>query len=174
MLRKQEPLTFEERLEKAFPGSEWVKETGTGSGPAEQDAALAGDHKVIHSVAVIGGAKFDEASLVTWLRTLPRDVILVSLAPRFTKDGEPFKGEFGTELLRLASEIGIRVDFVQKGEKSEGIYRDGAALSRVFRATSGDVILVGTGGMIQKTQAFEKDWAIRTATLGDRQLITIA
>lgn len=173
LLQPQAQLTFEERLEKTFPGSEWVD-------PIEvADAVEKAEGSTVEvrpsAIAVIGGAKFDEASLVTWLRTLPRDVILVTTAPRFTKSGAAHTGDFGGKLLPVTNELGLRVDFVDRKEHQYGTYAEAVQLREVLRVTGGDVVLVGTGGAQKSVKAIANgDWAIAKATLGDRQVVEIA
>ena len=176
LLRPQERLTFEQRLEKAFPGSEWIS---TQSGPTEgqqidPNSDPGGIVAPVGAIAVIGGAKFDEASLVNWLRTLPRDVILVTTAPRLTKSGDPHAADFAGKLLPLTKELGLRVDFVPRREHQYGTYAEAVQLREIIRVTSGDVVLVGTGGKQNDIKAIANgDWAIAKATLGGRELLEV-
>lgn len=173
LLKPQQTLPFEQRLMKAFPGSEWIECAVTPSdclpaapGPAPPTGAAA--------LAVIGGANFDEASLLTWLRTLPRDVILVTTAPRVNKDGTPHAGDFAGKLVPLTTELGLRVDFVERKEHQYGTYAESVQLREVLRVTSGDVVLVGSGGKQKEIKALAtRDWAMAKAVLGDREVIEV-
>jgi hypothetical protein len=156
---QEKPAPFETRLQKAFPGSYWVEDA-----PSEAPS---------RAIAVIGGAKFDEAELVKWLRALPRDTILVTTAPRFKKDGEPYAGDFGGALQILASAHQIRVDFVEQRE-AYGTYAKAVQLGTILQDTGGDVVAVGPGGDPKYVRGIASgDWAIRKAKLGDRQVVDI-
>lgn len=176
LLKPQPMLSFEERLERAFPGSEWV-DSEAEENPLPKPVSSTGVRLRDESsaIAVIGGAKFDEASLVNWLRSLPRDSILVTTQPRFTQSGDPHRGDFGGKLLPHTTEIGLRVDFVARKEHQYGTYADAVQLREVIRVTSGDVFLVGAGGAQDQIKALANgDWAMAKAILGDRELVEIA
>lgn len=170
LLKQQESLSFEQRLQRAFPGSEWVEEAPISEGipPALTPPAVGPT-----AIAVIGGAKFDEASLVTWLRTLPRDSLLITLTPRFRQDGEPYANSFEGNLIKHARELGIRVDTVPLHEDLYGTYAKGAQIGEAIRL-SGQIVLVGNGGNQDRVRAIAAgDWAVAKATIGGRPIIEI-
>lgn len=142
LLKKQQPITFEERLLLAFPGSEWAHThddhiDGRNPGP---DSSHPG------SIGVIGGAKFDEASLVTWLRSLPRDVILVTGNGRGSE----------AKVRELAEELGLRVDVPELRKDLFGTKAMDCQVEQVINASS-PLVLIGTGGRVTKA----KDWLKR-------------
>lgn len=177
LLKPQAPLSFEERLQKAFPGSEWVVEDVITPAPAPEDVAEEQAALTVQAsaIAVIGGANFDEASLVAWLRTLPRDTHLVCRAGRFTKDGEPYANSCEGHLIKHAKELKLRIDTVELRKDLWCEYAERVQIGDVLRVTGGDVYLIGGGGGPKAVQAIDKgDWAIRKATLGDRAVVEVA
>ncbi len=176
LLKPQERIAFEERLFRAFPGSEWITHPEvdalpTGTGDPSTSASLA----LTSAIGVIGGAKFDEAELIKWLRSLPGDSLLVTTSPRLKKDGDPYKGDFGGELSKRALEFGIRVDFVSQREASYGTYAKRVQLGTVIAATSGPVVLVGKGGDPDSIRSIAAgDWAMAKAILQGREVVEIA
>jgi len=174
MLNRPAP-TFEDRLFRAFPGSEWIF---TQSDPQEGQQLDPTQHPGIlptSAIAVIGGANFDEASLVTWLRALPRDVILVTAQPRLTKDGVYHAADFGGKLATLAAPLGLRVDFVAKKEDRYGTYAQTVQYGEILRVTGGDVVVVGSGaGPKWVKDLAGGDWAMAKAVLNGRELKEVA
>lgn len=182
LLRPQEAVSFEQRLFNAFPGSEWIfTQSGPSAGQQIDPDSVPGDPVPTSTsgpssaIGVIGGAKFDEAELVTWLRTLPRDALLICCEPRFTKDGEPHSTSFEAHLITIAREHGVRVDVPSVridlyGDKAKEIQ-----LWDVVRLTGGDIVSFGANGKLKRLQAVIKgDWAKRKATLGDRNVVEVA
>jgi hypothetical protein len=147
------PLTFEERLARAFRGSEWVPNLEPDVGPSPPLEADVGPAPAAPpAVAVIGGAKFDRESLRAWIASLPRDTLLITGEGRFRKDGSAMDAEATVRL--MGTDLGVRVDVV---ELREDLYRNKAVdaqIERICTLTAGDIILVGTGGRPNKA----RDW----------------
>jgi hypothetical protein len=126
------------------------------------------------AIAVVGGAKFDEASLVSWLRTLPRDAVIVCCAGRFTKEGEPYANSCEAHLIKHARQLELRVDVV---DERKDLYLDRAKdvqLLEVLRVTSGDIFMVGEGSRPKQLRAIrDGDWAMSKATLNGRELVEV-
>jgi len=147
LLKKQQPISFEERLQRAFPGSEWVVSSDSDYAPA----SIAGQNpstetEVRPALGVIGGAKFDEASLHNWLRSLPRDTVLVT--------GNGRGAEAKTR--ELAGELGLRVDVPELKKDMYGTKAMDCQVEAIMCAC-GPYVLVGRGGRVTKA----RDWLKR-------------
>lgn len=194
LTRTREP--WEERLHKAFPGSEWVppkepeRQIGPDSShpgivtqgpdngtpgfiaeenPLQKPVSLTGVRLRGESsaVGVIGGGSFDEAKLASWLRTLPPDTILVSIEGLFKEDGEPYSNSFEAKFIQLARELGVRVDIVGKNKDLYASRAGDVAICDVIRA-SGEIMLIGKSAKVKFVRDIQKDWARTKATLGGR------
>lgn len=146
------PLDFATRLQRAFRGSEWVAslrppsastapaslELGSEPGPLPAGGTGA--------VAVIGAQKFDLQELERWMRSLPRDTLLV------TGDGR------GAEqrVRELGSELGIRVDVPELRPDWFGPKARDCQVEQILAATSGDVVVVGKGSRTSLVERWHK------------------
>ena len=144
---------FSVRLAKAFPGSEWLTTLSTDEGlvstPEDSLGTLnISKEDVIHpkTYALIGGTKFDEAALETWLKSLPPDTVIV------TGDGR------GAEkrTVSLCNELGIRVDTPGQLKVARPLEVQIEAVMAITQDSRAPVVLVGQGGRVNSAKSWLK------------------
>jgi hypothetical protein len=140
---------FAALLQQAFPGSEWAPTIAPDRAPGP-DSSHPGPFETTEplgrSLALIGGAKYDEKALGRFLRSLPPDTIIV------TGDGR------GSEkrCREIATELGLRVDVPALSKPLYGSKALEVQVSQVLCSTAGRIVLVGSGGRVTKAREWLK------------------